>query len=71
MALFFFSDFWRTTQQNLRKPSSSHFLGLKSITYPKKSFSPFDARLKIDSGAPPPSEGDKIDFRLHNSAICE
>jgi hypothetical protein len=39
-----------------------HFQGLKSITYPKRSFSPFDARLKIDVGAPPPSEGVKPIF---------
>jgi hypothetical protein len=44
---------------------------LKSVTYPQRSFSPFDARLKVDVGAPPPNEGDKTDFRLYNSAVCE
>jgi hypothetical protein len=55
--------FWRTPLQNLRKPSSSHLQGLKCITYPKRSFSPFDGRLKNDVGAPPQSEGGKSIFR--------
>jgi hypothetical protein len=68
---FFLLRFWRSTQQNLRKPSSSHFQGLKIIPYAKRGFSPFDSRLKNDVGAPSPSEGGKTAFRLHNSAISE
>jgi hypothetical protein len=45
--------FWRTPLQNLRKPSSSNFQGLKPITYATRSFSPFDEKLKIDVRRPP------------------
>jgi hypothetical protein len=56
---FFFSVFRLTPPHNLRKPSSSHFQGLKIIPYLKRSFSPFDSRLKNDVGAPPRSKGVK------------
>jgi hypothetical protein len=50
----FFSPFiWRTTQQSLRKPSSNNFLRGKSTTYARRSFSPFDEKLKIDVRGPP------------------
>jgi hypothetical protein len=44
----FFSEIRRTPPHNLRKPSSSHFQGLKPITYATRSFSPFGEKLKID-----------------------
>jgi hypothetical protein len=54
--------FWRAPLQNLQMASSSHFQGLKPITYATRSFSPFDEKLKNDVGAPPPSEGCKTAF---------
>jgi hypothetical protein len=68
---FFFSVFRRTPPHNLRKPSSSHFQGLKIEPFPKRSFSPFDPNLKTVVGAPPQREGGKTTFWLHNSAIFE
>jgi hypothetical protein len=64
--LFFLSDFWRTTQQNLRKPSSSHFQELKSVTYHKNSFSPFE-----DENCHRGASSKQTAFRLHNSAISQ
>jgi hypothetical protein len=65
----FFSDFWRTPPQNLRKPFSSHFRGLKSVTL-KGVLLRLTLGWKLTSGRLPQVRG-KTEFGLHNSAICE
>jgi hypothetical protein len=71
LLLFSSPTFGAQRRKNLRKPRSSHFQGLKSITYHKRSFSPFGASLKKWRRGASPKWGGKTDFRLNNSAIFQ